>query len=305
MAPDLQKVIGTSVMCKATHITHITECNCPYGLSAKTTMLDGVVVKVHVERNNPTNRSQTYVTGDWELGNGQTKRVKVSIRLISLKSITINELTPKNNTNNIAPAASSPEDNIIINANKPNNEEEPIAEVIQEAVVDNLIVDTTLEQLEQLVNDSDDETVDLTLDIIPVVQPPPTPPTPPVIAVNNIDLPITIAHDRLWYPYQHSIGSSINGMAPYRKWGVRLPMGGVWREGCNSDETISCLDVFLQMFPVCQLNDMMLFTNQQLQKKNYRDTTKTELLKFLGALILCTRYEWNNRLDLWAETANS
>jgi hypothetical protein len=72
MAPDLRKVIGTSVMCKATHITHITECNRRYGSSAKTKMLDGVVVEVHVERNNPTNRAQTYVTGDWELGNGRT-----------------------------------------------------------------------------------------------------------------------------------------------------------------------------------------------------------------------------------------
>jgi hypothetical protein len=305
MAPDLRKVIGTSVMCKATHITHITECNRRYGSSAKTKMLDGVVVEVHVERNNPTNRAQTYVTGDWELGNGRTKRVKVNIRFISLKSITINELTPDNNTNNIAPAPSSPEDNNIINDNEANNDEEPVAEVIPEAVIDNPTVDTTLQQLDQLADDSDDETVDVTLDIIPVIQPPPTPPTLPVITVNDIDLPCTMAHDRLWYPYRHSIGSSINGMVPYREWGVRLPTGGVWREGCNSDETISRLDVFLQMFPVRQLNDMMLFTNQQLRKKNYRDTTKTEILKFLGVLILCTRYEWNNRSDLWAETANS
>ena len=59
------------------------------------------------------------------------------------------------------------------------------------------------------------------------------------------------------------------------------------------------------MFPNRQLQDMFVLTNKQLNKKRYKETKKSELLKFIGIIILATRYKWNNRSDLWAETAPS
>jgi Transposase IS4 len=59
------------------------------------------------------------------------------------------------------------------------------------------------------------------------------------------------------------------------------------------------------MFPARQLQDMFVLTNEQLNSKRYKETTKSEILKFFGIIILVTRYEWNNSSDLWAETAPS
>jgi Transposase IS4 len=45
---------------------------------------------------------------------------------------------------------------------------------------------------------------------------------------------------------------------------------------------------------------MFTYTNNQLRKKKYKDTTRSEILKFVGLLILCTKYKWNQQSDLWA-----
>ena len=72
MAPDPRRVIGNTVMCKATLVTNLQECARRYGSLAKTKMLEGVVVGVVNERNPVMFCSQTYVDGDWDLGNGRT-----------------------------------------------------------------------------------------------------------------------------------------------------------------------------------------------------------------------------------------
>jgi Transposase IS4 len=61
-----------------------------------------------------------------------------------------------------------------------------------------------------------------------------------------------------------------------------------WASGCNGDQRISCLDVFLQMFPPAELSIILRETNNQLQKINKHLTTKDELLEFFSVVILVT-----------------
>jgi hypothetical protein len=118
--------------------------------------------------------------------------------------------------------------------------------------------------------DSDDEDDNTTLD----------PPEPAHVCV---------AHGVAWEAIPDGMaGHSINGEIPYKEWGLRLPTGDIWRDGDNIDESVTRLEVFLQMFPKMQLNDTFILTNVQLRKKGLRETTKSELIKFFGIMILTT-----------------
>ena len=57
------------------------------------------------------------------------------------------------------------------------------------------------------------------------------------------------------------------------------------------------------MFPGCQLNKMIRMTNLNLQKEQKKRTTKGELVKFLGIILLITRTKVKKRQELWATQA--
>jgi hypothetical protein len=82
--------------------------------------------------------------------------------------------------------------------------------------------------------------------------PPPViqPVVPPVAVVEEATM---IAHQKHWFPCRE-VGYSINRAIPYCDWGLRVPTG----------ETISCV-------------------------KSNLERTRSEILKFIGVLILCTK----------------
>ena len=104
------------------------------------------------------------------------------------------------------------------------------------------------------------------------------------------------AGDKKWYEMPEASERPMNGPIPYKEWGLKLPTGDIWRDSCNTDSSISRLDVFLQMFPTEALNTMHSTTNDYIKREennNIQTTTKQELLKFIGIIILSTKYEWN------------
>jgi hypothetical protein len=70
VTPEVQKVIGSAVTCKASHVIALPECNRRYGALAKRKVLDGIVQNVIIDKSNPTSRLQTYIEAQFELGNG-------------------------------------------------------------------------------------------------------------------------------------------------------------------------------------------------------------------------------------------
>jgi hypothetical protein len=89
MAPDMRKVIGSAITCKASHVIALPECSKRYGTYAKTKILDGLVTNVITDRSNPTGRCQTYIEGDFDLGNGRSKISRVHIRFVGLKDVPV------------------------------------------------------------------------------------------------------------------------------------------------------------------------------------------------------------------------
>jgi Transposase IS4 len=57
------------------------------------------------------------------------------------------------------------------------------------------------------------------------------------------------------------------------------------------------------MFPPKQLTSIVTYTNRELEDLKKRRTTKSEILKFFGFVVLCTKYEFSSRASLWSETA--
>jgi Transposase IS4 len=292
MAPDMRKVIGTAITCRATQVTSLMECNRRYGTKAKEKILDGIVINVITDRSNPTSRVQTYIEGEFDLGNGRSKIAKVHLRYVNLK-----ELPPPPPLQEVlavedVPAENPGEDVIAAAYN------EVVDTAVQGAIPplgthESIIHQNNqiIEALEAALNNSDTDS-SATEDDIPVEE----------VAVPVQEPHVCEAHGVPWYAIPVAlVNNPLNGPIPYKEWGLRLPTGTVWRDGVNIDESITRLDVFLQMFPKAQLHDTFVLTNIQLRKKELRETSKGELLKFFGIMILTTRYEFNNRSDLWSD----
>ena len=68
---------------------------------------------------------------------------------------------------------------------------------------------------------------------------------------------------------------------------------------------MSRLDYFLCMFPPQSPLSIARLTSQQLEMLLKPATTKGEVLRFFGVVILATKFEFDNRRSLWATTAIS
>jgi hypothetical protein len=85
VTPDLQKVIGSVITCKDSHVIALPECSRRYGALANTKVLDGIVQNAVIDKSNPTSRVQTYIKAEFNLGNGRSKIIKVHLRYVQLK----------------------------------------------------------------------------------------------------------------------------------------------------------------------------------------------------------------------------
>lgn len=92
-----------------------------------------------------------------------------------------------------------------------------------------------------------------------------------------------------------------------------VPIGGpvarqLWSFVSHSGETFTestvparrnPLDCFLDSFPTSYLSRIVDLTNSKLSHYELQETTREELLQYFGVLILCTRFEFGDRYDLW------
>ena len=94
--------------------------------------------------------------------------------------------------------------------------------------------------------------------------------------------------------------NDINGSIPHRLWYVTTSLGDrITQNDTNKITSMSRLDIFLLMFPPQQLQHIINLTNKNLRKQGLRATTKGEIIKYFGIIILGTRFEFKARRDLW------
>ena len=314
MPIDPRKVVGNVVIAKAIHVRNETWCRGRYGSLIKTAEVQGIFTNVEKVKKSDNGAAQTYVTAIFELGDDDNKLVR--LHLTNLKT-GISLIGQEMIETAIPVAAVLADFNASIVANNKNNNDTPednIDDGKQASVPDDILMVRQAAAracatlgITPIRNDNNFNTNDMIGD---GVSPSAAPPAATRLFVDDDDATVQPeaaviqAHDKLWYHMPHASQRPLNGPIPPRDWGLKLPTEQVWKDGCNYDSSISRLDVFLQMYPTAALNIMHQATNDNIKRNsnNNMTATKQELLKFIGIIILSTKYDWNDRSNLWSTT---
>jgi Transposase IS4 len=126
-------------------------------------------------------------------------------------------------------------------------------------------------------------------------------------ADNLADATSCTAHGALWE--EEDVLQLLGGDVPRRVWTLQTAaVGETIVEGGDSGSAIPprrpC-DYFMAVFPPYQLVRMVELTNKKLVIFKKPHLTTGDLLKFLGILIMGTRYEFGHRADLWRTEAGN
>ena len=113
------------------------------------------------------------------------------------------------------------------------------------------------------------------------------------------------AHGVVWK--QREVLEPVGGAVPRRMWEMRGIGGHYIVEGGDSgtSATRSPIDYFMAALPHGHLLNMVKWTSEGLQEKGKRGVSTGELLKFIGILVLGTRYQFGKRRELWAVQAKN
>lgn len=91
---NLQKIIGSDITCKFSHVLLLPECNGQYGALAKTKAINSFVQNVVCDLSNPTSCVQTYIKSEFDLSNCHSKIVTVHLQFVQLKTEEVHVLLP-------------------------------------------------------------------------------------------------------------------------------------------------------------------------------------------------------------------
>jgi hypothetical protein len=116
-------------------------------------------------------------------------------------------------------------------------------------------------------------------------------------------IPVTICDGRDWYD-GGPMDLPLNGPHSGRSWRMDDQYLSIpYTPGCDrSRKHVSPLQAFMAVFPKKQLNEMVERTNLVLTGLGEPKTTKGEVLKWFGVLILMTRFEFGERSSLWTDS---
>lgn len=106
------------------------------------------------------------------------------------------------------------------------------------------------------------------------------------------------AHGQKWYAATDvaEVNETLREIDPH----VTLSDGRTLRRGI-APETLSLYDVFLSLFPLEYLSQVVLWTTEKLQRYRKRATSSGEILKLFGVFILMTRVKFSSRRSLWTQ----
>jgi hypothetical protein len=89
----------------------------------------------------------------------------------------------------------------------------------------------------------------------------------------------------------------INGPVDPIDWKFRGVDGAMWSEGDDEDLKRAYIDYFMTCFPPLAMRLIITETNKKLVEKNADEIDLGEFLKFVGVMILITRFEFGERRD--------
>jgi Transposase IS4 len=285
---DPHTVVGNPIKAKAILVLFDDEAARRFGSNAATKIVDGEVIEVKYVLNPKSNKRSCYIIGRYFISAKPTKVKELNIRSVMAREEVI---------------VKAVEEPVIV----PNLQMEIVAEVVPPNEIPVIVAEhnNNIEVANNL--------------IIPPANAPVNEPVAPVIApvIPNpepiINQPerneyyneiygdaVVVKHEQAWYEGGQALYNEINGLVPFKDWSVYLPTGEHMYPGGNTDKNMSRLDVFFLMFPPEQIRTILQCTNIQLQAKGRPLLTRGELIRVLGVMILVTKFEFQNRGDLWS-----
>ena len=287
---DPRKVKGSRVFSKATFVLHKPERL--YGPNhAPKLFLEGEVIDCWSQlKPNPGGRSinQTWVKIEFDLGGNKGPRLQ-DLLLCNVKvappdgALVLADIFPPQREQPTSQSSPSQAADLQGVQNAPPGQPSPIVPVA------------------------------LNMDAVADSRPAGAPPAPPQPQADSAADPSAAGapqHGRKWVQDDARCKQSINTRpTASMSWSMVDPIGNRISENSRKGEFFSKLDAFLLMLPPDQLALMVQQTNLQLQELNDGNysvpTTKQELLKFIGILILMTKFSFEKRSDLWSTSKPS
>ena len=121
---------------------------------------------------------------------------------------------------------------------------------------------------------------------------------------SSVRLPTVTVHNRQWFEGDTELPT--NGPFTRRTWKLTCQYSGRdLTPGCDLLRELKPFDFFMAVFPSSQLKLMVEETSANLAAKGHPQTTRGEVLKFFGVLLLITRFEFGDRRDLWSTRSSS
>lgn len=114
--------------------------------------------------------------------------------------------------------------------------------------------------------------------------------------------PVTNFHDRDWL--WRNVTLQIRGYVASRKWNV-IGLSNEMISHGRRPPRMHPLDFFAWSLPQKFLSYLVTYTNAEPIHRDLRVTSRGEILKALGILVLVTRYEFSARSSLWSQKQTS
>ena len=286
MAADPRHIVGSMVEAKACHVTNLAECLHRYGSNSKMKRVQGIITHVEVIKNSTTNRTTTFVMAAYDLGGTTIRPCRLNIR--SVKAVP----TPTAATVTTAGGAllgSTDGDSTMTEVTTPPTATEPMLEAPSNT------------------NTSSEEPTVVVLRETPPLT---TKNNNNIITNNDTPLPqhtevAATVHDQEWFVDDPATKLPVNGNYHSCNWAIKTRMGYMLGQGGDHQNSYSCHEYFLMLFPPEQLQLIIQLTNNKLAmaRKNY--TMAGEIVKFFGVMLLVTQFEFGSRASLWSNVTTN
>ena len=242
MAADPRRIVGSMVEAKACHVTNLAECARRYGSNSKTKRVQGIITHVEVIKNSTTNRTTTFVTAAYDLGGTTIRPCRLNIQSVKVVPTPTVATVP---TGGGTLLGSTDRDSMMTEVSMQPTATLPMLEAPSNT-------NTSLEQ----------PTVAVARETPPLT----TKNNDTVIANNDTPLPevAAIVHDQEWFVDDPVTKLPVNGNYHSRNWAVETRMGYMLGRGGDHQNSYSCLEYFLMLFPPQQLQLMLQLTNNEL-----------------------------------------
>ena len=264
--PDPRHVVGGTCWAKATTVSN--DARRIYGVDAAKIWLRGTVLEVLSVRSEGAQRATTMIKARFPMGNSE-----------KIKVIHLQQLKKKNPDQD--PAASAP-------GISPDAAPAVAPPTVPQAAVETSPAETTAPQ-----------------PVAPAAGPGSTQTEGTSVSnTSSIRIPVVTAHNRQWFEGETELPT--NGPFTRRTWKLTCQYTGKeFTPGCDTVRSMKPIDYFLAVFPKAQLKLMVEETSKKLVEAGKPKVTKGEILKWLGILLLITRFEFGDRRDLWSTRPSS